>query len=130
MQIVIVHMADTLQELNEDTDTIKAAAAGKSCQIGVLTNRQERGLNTALPNGLRYVDALEAVKSGGDRRPDSIYHQRNPGSRWILLWRQFLSGNIITINRASYVNPHAFVIGYNGRRKIHVCENGNRTGDL
>lgn len=117
MQIVIVHMADTLQELNEDTDTIKAAAAGKSCQIGVLTNRQERGLNTALPYGLRYVDALEAVNSAvtGVLLPFTTKEIRDRGG--FCYGVNSISGNIITINRASYVNPHAFVIGTTGGGK-------------
>ncbi|HBU13276.1 MAG TPA: hypothetical protein DEB31_11345 [Clostridiales bacterium] len=116
-QMVIVHVADTLQELNEDTDTIKTAAAGKSCQIGVLTNRQERGINTALPYGLRYIDALQAVNSAatGVLIPFTTKEIRDPGG--ICYGVNAISGNIITINRASYINPHAFIIGTSGGGK-------------
>ena len=53
--VTIVHMADTLEQLNTDTETLQAIGLEQACQFSVLRYQQEDGLNTALPLSLIHI---------------------------------------------------------------------------
>ena len=53
--ITIVHTADTKEELDNDTDTLKGIAGKHLCQLGVLRYQQLDGLNTAMPYGIKKI---------------------------------------------------------------------------
>ena len=46
--LTLVHVADTKEQLDADTDTIRSIAGGKNCEMSVLTYQQEDALNTVL----------------------------------------------------------------------------------
>lgn len=49
--ITLVHLADTLEQLNADTEALQSIGQERACQFSVLRYQQEDGLNTALPYG-------------------------------------------------------------------------------
>ena len=53
--VTLVHMADTLEQLDADTETLQSIGNESLCQFSILRYQQEDGLNTALPYGLRRV---------------------------------------------------------------------------
>lgn len=59
--VTIVHMADTLEQLNTDTETLQAIGLEQACQFSVLRYQQEDGLNTALPYGLRRIKTTRTL---------------------------------------------------------------------
>ena len=54
-------MADTLEQLNTDTETLQAIGLEQACQFSVLRYQQEDGLNTALPYGLRRIKTTRTL---------------------------------------------------------------------
>lgn len=60
--VTLVHTADTKEELDTDTDAILATARKHLCQMSVLCYQQLDGLNTALPIGIRRIDALRTSR--------------------------------------------------------------------
>ena len=52
---VLLLLADTLEQLNADTETLQAIGNESLCQFSVLRYQQEDGLNTALPYGLLVI---------------------------------------------------------------------------
>ena len=59
--VTLVHTADAKEELDTDTDAILSCARKHLCQMSVLRFQQLDGLNTALPIGIRRIDALRTL---------------------------------------------------------------------
>ena len=59
--VTLVHVADTLEQLDADTETLLSIGREHLCQFSVLRYQQEDGLNTVLPYGLRRVKALRTL---------------------------------------------------------------------
>ena len=60
-QVTITHLADTLEQLDQDTETLVSIGQGRGCQISTLKYQQEDGLNTVLPYGLQRVEAMRSL---------------------------------------------------------------------
>lgn len=65
--VTIVHMADTLEQLNADTETLQAIGLEQACQFSVLRYQQEDGLNTGL--------ALWPAPHQNNPHPDNGIHR-------------------------------------------------------
>ena len=59
--VTLVHLADSKEELDSDTDALQSAARKHLCQLSTLNWQQADGLVTALPLGLRRIDALRTL---------------------------------------------------------------------
>lgn len=121
--ITIAHMADTLEELDADTDSIRRIAQNKTCQLVPLLFQQLDGLNTTLPFGLRKIEAdytmtteaLSAFIPFNTRdvnHPHGIYYGQN-----------IVSGNMILVNRLMLQNGNSFILGLSGSGKSMFGKN-------
>ena len=61
MLSLIVHTADTKEQLDADTDTLLTIARKHLCQFATLKYQQMDGLNTVLPIGHRKIYALRTI---------------------------------------------------------------------
>lgn len=115
--ITIVHAADSLEELNEDTESICTIARNSSCQIAPLRFQQLDGLNTTLPFGLRQIEADSTMTTESlaafipfntqeINHPNGIYYGQN-----------VVSGNMILVNRLLLQNGNSFILGLSGSGK-------------
>ena len=59
--VTLVHLADSKEELDSDTETLQSIARKHLCQLTTLNWQQDAGLVTALPLGLRRIDALRTL---------------------------------------------------------------------
>ena len=59
--VTLVHLADSKEELDSDTETLQSIARKHLCQLTTLNWQQADGLVTALPLGLRRIDALRTL---------------------------------------------------------------------
>jgi hypothetical protein len=59
--VTLVHTADTLEQLNSDTEAIKTTARKHLCSMTTCKFQQLDGLNTALPIGTRKINALRTL---------------------------------------------------------------------
>ena len=59
--VTLTHLADSIEQLNEDTEALQAIGRTKACQFATLKYQQEDGLNTVLPYGLRRIDAMRTL---------------------------------------------------------------------
>lgn len=50
--VTLTHLADNLEQLNQDTEALQAIGRTKACQFATLKYQQEDGFNTVLPYGL------------------------------------------------------------------------------
>ena len=59
--VTMVHLADSREQLDSDTETILTVARKHLCQMSVLRWQQKDGLDTVLPYGLRKIQALRTL---------------------------------------------------------------------
>ena len=120
--VTLVHLADSKEELDSDTETLRAIARKHLCQLSTLNWQQAEGLVTALPLGLRRIDALRTLttealavlmpfKAQEIRHRNGVYYGQNT-----------ISKNFILANRWELLNANGFVLGVSGSGKSFTAK--------
>lgn len=115
--VTLVHLADSKEQLDIDTETLQSIARQNLCQLSALHYQQADGLITALPLGLRRIDALRTLttealavlmpfKAQEIRHKDGLYYGQNA-----------ISKNLILANRWELLNGNGFNLGVSGSGK-------------
>lgn len=115
--ITVVITDDTKEKLESDTEAIKQIASKNLCQLGILKYQQLDGLQTALPFGVRKIDALRTLtteslavfmpfKVQEIRHKDGIFYGQNA-----------ISKNMIIADRRQLLNGNSFILGVSGSGK-------------
>ena len=64
--VTLVHLADSKEQLDSDTETLYSTARKHLCQLSTLRWQQKDGLDTVLPYGLRKIQALRTLTTEDD----------------------------------------------------------------
>lgn len=120
--VTVLHFADTLEELNSDTEMLKRAAQGKLVKLVNFTYEQEDGICTCMPFGSnRFIEGkapkMKTFTSEGIAihtpfsvqemsHKNGIYYGVNPTSR-----------NLILVNRKNLQNGNGIFLGVSGSGK-------------
>lgn len=120
--LTLVHVADSKEQLDNDTETILTTARKHLCQFATLTYQQMDGLNTALPYGLRKIDALRTLTTESTAvfipfRAQEITHDRG-----IYYGQNVISRNMIIANRKMLLNGNSFILGVSGSGKSFAAK--------
>ena len=120
--VTLVHLADTKEELDSDTETLQSIARKHLCQLSTLNWQQAEGLVTALPLGLRRIDALrtlttEALAVLMPFKAQEIRHQGG-----VYYGQNAISKNLILANRWELLNANGFVLGVSGSGKSFTAK--------
>lgn len=115
--ITIVHTADSLEQLDADSESLVAIGKEHLCDISSARYQQEDGLNTALPYGLRRLKALHTLttESCAVAMPFRAQEIQDPGG--ISYGINVISKNPLICDRKRLVSPHAFYLGVSGSGK-------------
>lgn len=115
--ITLVHVADTKEQLDSDTEAILANARKHMCQLAVMKYQQLDGLNTALPIGLRKINTLRTLttESLAVFMPFKVQEIREPGG--IFFGENAISHNLILCNMSNLLNQSMFLLGIPGSGK-------------
>lgn len=115
--ITLVHTADSLEELDADTESLIAIGKEHLCDISPARFQQEDGLNTALPYGLRRIHALHTLttESCAVAIPFRAQEIQDPGG--LPCGINEISKNPLVCDRLKLTNPHGFVLGVTGSGK-------------
>ena len=76
--LTLVHTADTKEQLDNDTENLLTTARKHLCQFAILKYQQQDGLNTAMPHGVRKIDALRTLTT---ESLGSIYTVQSTGDK-------------------------------------------------
>ena len=120
--VTLVHLADSKQQLDSDTKTLQSIARTHLCQLTTLHWQQAEGLDTALPLGLRRIDALRTLiteslavlipfKAQEIRHRHGAYYGQNSISR-----------DLILADRWELLNANGFVLGVSGSGKSFTAK--------
>ncbi len=122
VNIIFVHFANSLEELNQDTILLKQIANKHICDLNVLHYQQEDGLTSALPLGLNTVFVSRALTTESTAvfipftsqeliQQDGMYYGVNA-----------VSNNMIILNRKNLKNPNGFILGTSGSGKSFAAK--------
>ena len=115
--VTIVHLADSYAQLNADTETLLSIGRKHMCTFAPLTYQQEDGLNTALPYGLRKIQALRTMTTESTAVLMPFKTQEIQDSGGIYYGVNAISHNLIICNRKYLLNGNGFILGVSGSGK-------------
>ena len=115
--VTLVHVADTLEQLDADTETLRSIGQEHSCLFDPLRYQQEDGLNTVLPYGLRRVRALRTLTTESVAVLMPFRAQEIQDAGGICYGVNAVSKNLLICNRKRLISPHAFYLGVSGSGK-------------
>ena len=120
--VTLVHLADSKEELDSDTETLQAIARKHLCQLSTLNWQQADGLVTALPLGLRRIDALRTLTTEALAvlMPFKAQEIRHRGG--VYYGQNVISKNLILANRWELLNANGFVLGVSGSGKSFTAK--------
>ena len=115
--VTLVHLADTKEQLDSDTETLISVARKHLCQLSTLTFQQKDGLDTVLPYGLRKIHALRTLTTESHCGADSLPRSGDSPGRRHLLRQNAVSKNMIVADRRKLLNGNSFRLGVSGSGK-------------
>ena len=120
--VTLVHLADTKEELDSDTDALQSIARKHLCQLSTLSWQQADGLVTVLPLGLRRIDALRTLTTEALAvlMPFKAQEVRDRGG--VYYGQNVISKNLIIANRKELLNGNGFVLGVSGSGKSFMAK--------
>ena len=115
--VTLVHLADSKEQLDSDTETLYSTARKHLCQLSTLRWQQKDGLDTVLPYGLRKIQALRTLTTESTAvlipfraqeimQPHGLYYGQNAVSK-----------NMIVADRRLLLNGNSFRLGVSGSGK-------------
>lgn len=120
--VTIVHLADSWAELNSDTETLQSIARKHLCQLSTLSWQQADGLVTALPFGLRRIDALRTLTTEALAVLMPFKAQEIHDQGGVYYGQNVISKNLIIANRKELLNGNGFVLGVSGSGKSFTAK--------
>ena len=115
--VTLVHLADSKQQLDSDTEALRSIARKHLCQLAPLHYQQADGLITALPLGLRRIDALRTLTTEALAVLMPFKAQEIRDKHGIYYGQNSISRNLILADRKELLNANGFILGVSGSGK-------------
>lgn len=120
--LTMVHIADSKEQLDSDTETLLTNARKHLCQFSALTFQQMDGLNTVLPYGLRKIAALRTLTTESTAVFIPFRAQEISHSGGTYYGQNVISKNMIIANRKHLLNGNSFILGVSGSGKSFTAK--------
>ncbi len=115
--VTLLHIADTLDALNNDTETLMSIGRKHLCNFATLKYQQEDGMKTVLPYGLLNIKAMRTLttESTAVLMPYKTQEIIDEGGLYYGI--NAISHNLLMCNRKLLLNGNGFIIGVSGSGK-------------
>ena len=115
--LTMIHLADTKEQLDADTEALLKVGADHVCQMAVIRYQQLDGMNTALPIGTRKIDTFRTMttESLAAFMPFKVQEIQEPGG--IYIGENAVSHNLILCNMDNLMNQSMMLLGIPGSGK-------------
>ena len=115
--LTMIHLADTKEQLDADTEALLKVGADHVCQMAVMRYQQFDGMNTALPIGTRKIDTFRTMttESLAAFMPFKVQEIQEPGG--IYIGENAVSHNLILCNMDNLMNQSMMLLGIPGSGK-------------
>ena len=120
--MTLVHTAETMEQLDQDTKALLTMGRERLCQLAVLKFQQLDGLNTVLPIGTRKIDTFRTLTTESlavmmPFRVQEISHRKG-----IYYGQNIVSKNMILADRRQLLNGNSFILGVSGSGKSFAAK--------
>ena len=115
--LTFVLTADSIEQLETDSETLLTIARKHLCQMAPLNFQQMYGLNTALPIGVRKINALRTLTTESLAVFNPFRVQEIMDKDGIYYGENAISHNLIMVNKENLLNQSAFLLGVPGSGK-------------
>lgn len=115
--LTFVLTADSIEQLETDSETLLTIARKHLCQMATLNFQQMDGLNTALPIGVRKINALRTLTTESLAVFNPFRVQEIIDKDGIYYGENAISHNLIMVNKENLLNQSAFLLGVPGSGK-------------
>lgn len=115
--VTLVHMADTKEQLDGDTESLLSVARKHLCQLSTLRWQQRDGLDTVLPYGLRRIEALRTLTTESTAVLIPFRAQEIMQQKGMYYGQNAVSKNRIVVDRRQLLNGNSFRLGVSGSGK-------------
>lgn len=122
--VTVVHLADSKEELDNDTETLMSIARTYMCELTPLafSSRQLDGLNTVLPLGGNKLNITRTLLTESAAVFVPFRAQEIMDKRGIWFGQNAITNNLILCNKANLLNPNAFQLGVPGSGKSFLTK--------
>lgn len=120
--LTMVHTADTKEQLDNDTETLLTTARKHLCQLAILKFQQMDGLKTALPFGVRKIDAFRTLTTESLAVFIPFRVQEICDENGIYYGQNVISKNMIVADRRRLLNGNSFILGVSGSGKSFTAK--------
>ena len=120
--LIIVHTADSKEELDNDTESLITTAGKHMCQLVTLKYQQLDGLNTALPSGVNRINTKRTLTTESLAVFMPFKVQEIQDTKGIYYGKNIISKNMILIDRKKLQNGNSFILGVSGSGKSFTAK--------
>ena len=122
--ITIAHLADSIDELNADTETLMSIARKYMCDLSTLAfaSRQLDGLNTVLPLGINKLNIVRTLLTESAAVFIPFRAQDIMDKKGIWFGQHAITNNLILCNKENLLNPNSFILGVPGSGKSFLTK--------
>ena len=120
--ITLVHVADTLDQLNADTEAIVTTARKHLCNFAVLKFQQMDGLRSTLPFGMQPIKNFRTLTSESLAVFTPFKAQEICQDGGIYYGQNSVSKNLIVADREQLLNGNSIVLGVSGSGKSFTAK--------
>lgn len=120
--VTMVHVADTLAQLDSDTETITSTARKHLCQFGTLKYQQMDGLRSTLPFGMQTIKNYRTLTTESLAVLMPFKAQEICHTNGIYYGQNVLSKNLIIADREQLLNGNSFILGVPGSGKSFTAK--------
>ena len=121
--LTMVLIADSKDELEQDTESLLATGRKHLCQLSILKYQQMDGLNTTMMFGVRKINTLRTLTTESlavfmPFKVQEINHENG-----IYYGDNAISKNMILADRRELLNGNSFILGVSGSGKSFAAKN-------
>ncbi|WP_010233478.1 VirB4-like conjugal transfer ATPase, CD1110 family [Clostridium arbusti] len=122
VSVVIVHFADSLEQLKRDTNALNNIARKYVCSLGVLNYQQEEALKSVLPLGKNYLKISRTLTTESTAILLPFNIQELIQEHGMYYGKNAISKNLLIFNRLALKNPNGFILGTPGSGKSFTAK--------
>lgn len=121
--VTVIHTADTIEQLDADTERILTSAKELRCQVMELYYKQLEGMFTALPYGLRCIDFSRTMITGSMLAFTPFFVQETKDINGTFYGENRLSHNLIMADKEKLKNANMMILAVPGSGKSVMAKN-------
>ena len=120
--LIIVHTANSKEELDSDTESLKTTAGKYLCQLATLKYQQMDGLNTVLPSGTKRIKTNRTLITESLSAFMPFKVQEIQDAQGIYYGQNVISKNMVLVDRRNLQNGNSFILGVSGSGKSFIAK--------